>query len=91
MSEAQVLTPAPAGSPGQDFQEPPQFAGLLYWDGIDAVGRPVIVVNADAVSEDKVARRAAADYILHLLEPIVIRVRPSCPSHVQPPHAMHLV
>ena len=61
--------------PDQDFQEPPQFAGLLYWDGVDAVGRPVIVVNAD----EKAASRAAAEYMLRLLEPIVIRVRLGTP------------
>ena len=74
----------------QEAEEPPEFAGLLYWDGLDALGRPVIVVNADAVAEDKAARRAALDYMLHLLEPIVVQVGDPVLVwlHLHPPHAV---
>lgn len=30
--------------------EPPEFQGMLYYDGVDSLGRPVVVVNADAVA-----------------------------------------
>lgn len=60
----------------QEFIEPPEFQGLLYCDGLDALGRPVVVVNADAVAEDRHARRAAFQYLLYQLEPIVVQVSP---------------
>jgi len=36
--------------------EPPELHGMLYYDGVDSLGRPVVVVNADAVAA-KVAPR----------------------------------
>ncbi len=30
--------------------EPPELHGMLYYDGVDSLGRPVVVVNADAVA-----------------------------------------
>lgn len=54
--------------------EPPEFQGLLYCDGLDSLGRPVVVINADAVAEDKGARKAAFEYLLHQLEPVVTQV-----------------
>ncbi|KAK9825463.1 hypothetical protein WJX81_005184 [Elliptochloris bilobata] len=50
--------------------EPPEFQGMLYYDGVDSLGRPVVVVNADAVAA-KVSRRAAGQYMLRQLEPLV--------------------
>ena len=54
--------------------EPAEFRGLVFHDGVDALGRPVIVINADAVPP-KVSRKAACTYMLQRLEPIVIQVR----------------
>jgi hypothetical protein len=61
----------------QEIIEPPEFQGLLYCDGLDALGRPVVVVNADAVAEERSARKAAFQYLLYQLEPIVVQVLPS--------------
>lgn len=49
--------------------------GLLYYDGIDSVGRPVVVVNAraDAMLQPKL-RNQAMDYMKRRLEPIVYQV-----------------
>lgn len=58
----------------QEFMEPPEFQGLLYFDGLDSLGRPVVVINADAVAEEKHARKAAFQYLLHQLEPVVSQV-----------------
>ena len=63
----------------QEYIEPPEFQGLLFFDGLDTLGRPVVIVNADAMGENKGARKHAFQYIVHVLEPIVMQVR--SPSH----------
>lgn len=67
--------------------EPAEFRGLVFHDGVDALGRPVIVINADAVPP-KVSRKAACTYMLQRLEPIVIQVRP--PHLTGPRHPWQL-
>ena len=47
---------------------------MLFHDGVDSQGRPVIVVNTDAVGTGRKARSAAMQYMLHRLEPIVTQV-----------------
>ena len=59
----------------QEYIEPPDFQGLLYFDGLDSLGRPVVIVNADAMGEDRGARKSAFQYIVQVLEPIVIQVQ----------------
>lgn len=54
--------------------EPEEFKGMLFHDGVDSQGRPVIVVNTDAVGTGRKARSAAMQYMLHRLEPIVTQV-----------------
>ncbi len=56
--------------------EPPELQGLLYYDGLDTLARPVVVINADAVADEKGARKAAIYYLLHQLEPVVSQVAP---------------
>lgn len=58
----------------QEYIEPPEFRGLLYFDGLDSLGRPVVIVNADAMGENKGARKNAFQYIVQVLEPIVTQV-----------------
>lgn len=60
--------------------EPEEFKGMLYHDGVDSQGRPVIVVNTDAVGTGRKARSQAMQHMLHRLEPIVTQV--SQPSSV---------
>ena len=64
--------------PPAEFYEPPEFKGLLFYDGVDSLGRPVVVVDFDAVAPTT-ARSAVMQYILQRLEPIVSQV-PACPS-----------
>lgn len=54
--------------------EPEEFKGMLYHDGVDSQGRPVIVVNTDAVGTGRKARSQAMQHMLHRLEPIVTQV-----------------
>lgn len=54
--------------------EPEEFQGMLFHDGVDSQGRPVIVVNTDAVGTTRKARGQALQYMLHRLEPIVVQV-----------------
>ena len=62
-----------------DAFEPEEFKGMLFHDGVDSQGRPVIVVNTDAVGTTRQARSQALQYMLHRLEPIVTQVcRPEC-------------
>lgn len=62
-----------------DAFEPEEFRGMLFHDGVDSQGRPVIVVNTDAVGTTRQARSQALQYMLHRLEPIVTQVcRPEC-------------
>ena len=60
----------------QEYIEPPEFRGLLFFDGLDSLGRPVVIVNADAMGENKGARKNAFQYIVQILEPIVVQVHP---------------
>ena len=57
-----------------DAFEPEEFKGMLFHDGVDSQGRPVIVVNTDAVGTARKARSQALQYMLHRLEPIVTQV-----------------
>lgn len=57
-----------------DAFEPEEFRGMLFHDGVDSQGRPVIVVNTDAVGTTRKARAQALQYMLHRLEPIVVQV-----------------
>lgn len=59
----------------QEYVEPSDFQGLLFFDGLDSLGRPVIIVNADAMGENKGARKSAFQFIVHTLEPVVIQVQ----------------
>ena len=45
-----------------------------YHDGVDSLGRPVVVIDVDAVSSAVPVRKAAMSYLLERLEPIVIQV-----------------
>ena len=58
--------------------EPPEYAGLVFHDGIDALGRPVVVVNADALAP-RASRKDAISYMQQRLEPIVVQVQPPLP------------
>eukprot|EP00884_Botryococcus_braunii_P017516 jgi/Botrbrau1/4448/Bobra.0348s0036.3 len=51
--------------------EPPEYQGMLFYDGVDARGRPVVVVNADVALSVPSKRKAALEFILHRLEPII--------------------
>ena len=59
----------------QEYIEPPEYRGLLFFDGLDSLGRPVVIVNADAMGEQKGSRKSAFQYIVRTLEPVVIQVR----------------
>ena len=59
----------------QEYIEQPEFQGLLFFDGLDTLGRPVVVVNADALGDSKGARKSAFQHIVNVLEPIVIQVQ----------------
>ena len=61
-----------------DAFEPEEFRGMLFHDGVDSQGRPVIVVNTDAVGTTRKARAQALQYMLHRLEPIVVQVLLHC-------------
>lgn len=45
------------------------FRGVLYEDGMDSLGRPVVVINADAVPSNM--RSSALTYVKTHLEPLV--------------------
>lgn len=45
------------------------FRGLLYVDGVDSLGRPVVVINADAIPSNM--RSSALTYVKTHLEPLV--------------------
>ncbi|KAG7672522.1 hypothetical protein Ndes2437B_g02488 [Nannochloris sp. 'desiccata'] len=59
--------PAPVVNLGAEWEE--TFKGLLYSDGVDALGRPVVVLNADAVPPRM--KSAALTYVKAHLEPLV--------------------
>ncbi|KAK9816247.1 hypothetical protein WJX74_000840 [Apatococcus lobatus] len=67
---APVPTFNPQDNVPADFYEPPEFKGLLFYDGVDSIGRPVVVVDFDAVAPST-TRSAVMQYILQRLEPIV--------------------
>lgn len=52
---------------------PSPFPGLLYTDGRDAVGRPVVVVNT-AMLPAKAKKDDVLEYMLQQLQPVVQRV-----------------
>lgn len=58
---------AAAVNMGPEWEE--TFKGLLYSDGVDALGRPVVVLNADAVPPRMKA--SALTYVKSHLEPLV--------------------
>lgn len=72
-----------------DAFEPEEFKGMLFHDGVDSQGRPVIVVNTDAVGTARKARSQALQYMLHRLEPIVTQVCLLVPAWVKEDHASH--
>ncbi len=72
-----------------DAFEPQEFKGMLFHDGVDSQGRPVIVVNTDAVGTARKARSQALQYMLHRLEPIVTQVRLLVAAWVKPDNASH--
>ncbi len=51
---------------------PPRGTGLVYVDGVDALGRPVVVVDADAVPPNM--KSSALVYCKMHLEPVVNKV-----------------
>ncbi|KAK9820116.1 hypothetical protein WJX72_006268 [[Myrmecia] bisecta] len=65
-----TFSPPSEDAEGPGMFEPDDFRGMLYYDGVDSLGRPVVVVNAEAVAST-VTRRQAMDYMLQRLEPIV--------------------
>ncbi len=62
---------------------------MLFHDGVDSQGRPVIVVNTDAVGTARKARSQALQYMLHRLEPIVTQVRLLVAALVKEASASH--
>ncbi len=73
-----------------DAFEPDEFKGMLFHDGVDSQGRPVIVVNTDAVGTARKARSQALQYMLHRLEPIVTQVCLVVAAWVKEVNASHL-
>jgi hypothetical protein len=59
--------PAPKVNLGPEWED--TFKGILYSDGVDALGRPVVVLNADAVPPRMKA--SALTYVKAHLEPLV--------------------
>ena len=50
--------------------------GLLHFDGIDSMGRPIIIVNARAAAASDInLRPLAVKYMMQRLDPIVYAVR----------------
>ena len=50
--------------------------GLLHFDGIDSMGRPIIIVNARAAAASDISLRPlAVKYMMQRLDPIVYAVR----------------
>ena len=64
--QSSVLLPAEAGL-GQAWEE--MFKGLVYCDGIDSLGRPVVVLDADAVPRNM--KSSALVYVKARLEAVV--------------------
>lgn len=57
-------------------QEDEAFRGLLFLGGRDSQGRPVVIVNTDAIpaGHNAAPRDAALAYLLKRLGPVVTRV-----------------
>ena len=51
-----------------DPLEPVELRGMLYHDGVDSLGRPVIVLNADAVAANVSRQWACLQTALMLRE-----------------------
>jgi Divergent CRAL/TRIO domain len=66
-SSLSAAPPAPKVNLGPEWEE--TFKGLLYSDGVDALGRPVVVLNADAVPPRM--KSSALTYVKAHLEPLV--------------------
>lgn len=58
-------------------QEDEAFRGLLFLGGRDSQGRPVVIINTDAIpaGHNSAPRDAALAYLLKRLSPVVTRVR----------------
>lgn len=67
IAASQPPPPAPVVNMGPEWEE--TFKGLLYSDGVDALGRPVVVLNADAVPPRM--KSSALTYVKAHLEPLV--------------------
>lgn len=65
--EAAVPAPIPRVDMGPEWEA--MFKGLVYEDGVDALGRPVIVLDADAVPPRM--KSSALTYVKTHLEPVV--------------------
>jgi hypothetical protein len=52
-----------------------RLAGLLYVDGRDGAGRPVVVANTAALPADEAGREDALDAVLAAMQPLVTQVR----------------
>eukprot|EP00890_Picochlorum_soloecismus_P003325 jgi/Picsp_1/3994/NSC_01506-R1_bcl2 adenovirus e1b 19kd interacting protein like len=65
--ESDILPQAPKVDMGKEWEE--TFKGLVYVDGIDALGRPVVVLDADAVPPRM--KSSALTYVKTHLHPIV--------------------
>ena len=51
------------------------WQGLLHFDGIDSMGRPIIIVNARAAAASDIRLRPlAVKYMMQRLDPIVYAV-----------------
>jgi len=81
LNKARPMSPPPHAAAARPLQvsaaevqsyEPPEYAGLVFHDGIDALGRPVVVVNADALAP-KSSRKDAIAYMQQRLEPIIVQ------------------
>ena len=59
--------------------EPPEYKGLVFHDGVDSVGRPVVVINADALAPGA-SRKDAISYMQQRLEPIIVQVSYRLPA-----------
>lgn len=78
MSPPPGSAPRPMPGPQLFADADEQFAGLLHFDGTDAKGRPVIIVNARAAAVSNITLRPlAVQYMMQRLDPIVYAVCPA--------------
>lgn len=84
------VAPGPPIFPNADQM----FAGLLHFDGLDDMGRPVVIVNARAAAvSDITLRHLAVQYMMQRLDPLVYAVR-MLPLNLRTPSpgpSLHLV